>query len=163
MSRPIVRDGIALVGAAAILFLAGWLDGQVFRDIQRGVSRFFDYGLVSWTLPLGYLMVAASVIAVVGLAVWSKSLLVGVVYAAVGAFFAFLFTLTWLFATEINGVPPVLPQPLVVVISRIWLWGAEGPLNAVSIIGAAMLLAGLASIALVVWRRVTTPREPQGT
>ncbi len=161
MSQRIVRDGIALIGAAAILVAAGWLDTHVFREIQRGVSNSFDYSTLAWALPFGYLMVAVAVVAVAGLAAWARSLLVGVVYAVVGAFFAFLFTITWLFASEINGVQPILPRPLATIIGDMWTWGAEGPLQAMSIIGAGMLLAGLASIAFVVFRRAGRASETE--
>lgn len=161
MPHRIVRNGIALVGAAAILLLGGWLDGQVFPEIQRREASTFDISLISWALPLGYLMVAASVIAVASLAAWARSLLVGVTYAVVGAFFAFLLTITWRLAAEINGVPAVLPRPLAAIVGDISFWGARGPLNALSTTGAGMLLAGLVSIALVVRRRVTSPPGPR--
>lgn len=115
-----VRAAMALVAAAAILMFAGWLDGQVFRDIERRQSVEFSITLITWALPFGYLAVAAGVLAVVILAWWARSILVGIAYAVVG---------------------------------RISFWGAEGPLNALSTIGAGMLLAGLAIIALAARRR----------
>ena len=148
-----VRAAMALVAAAAILMFAGWLDGQVFRDIERRQSVEFSITLITWALPFGYLAVAAGVLAVVILAWWARSILVGIAYAVVGAFFGFLVTINWQFAAEINGAPSVLPQPLATIVGRIWFWGAEGPLNALSTIGAGMLLAGLAIIALAARRR----------
>ena len=160
MADRFARAGIALVAAAGILVLAGWLDGQVFVEIRRREASTFDISQLAWTLPVGYVAVAAGVLAVTGLALWSRSLLVGVAYALVGAFFAFLFTIVWQFSASINGAPPVLPPPIAQLVGTLDAWGAQGPLNAWSIIGAGMLLAGLATISRVV--RGRTAARPLG-
>ena len=159
VSDRFARAGIALVAAAGILVLAGWLDGQVFVEIRRQEAASFDPGQLAWTLPVGYLAVAAGVLAVTGLALWSRSLLVGVAYMLVGTFFAFLFTIVWQFSAEINGAPPVLPRPVAQLVGNLDAWGAQGPLNAWSVIGAGMLLAGLATISRVVRRRAARRRS----
>ena len=159
MANRVARAGIALVAAAGILVLAGWLDGQVFVGIRRQEATSFDPGQLAWTLPFGYLAVAAGVLAVTGLAQWSRSLLAGIAYALVGAFFAFLFTIVWQFSAEINGAPPVLPRPIAQLVGTLDAWGAQGPLNAWSVIGAGMLLAGLATIARVVRGRTADLRS----
>ncbi len=63
------------------------------------------------------LVAAAGVLAVTSLARWSRSLLVGIAYALVGAFVAFLFTFVWQFSALINGAPPVLPRPIAQLVS----------------------------------------------
>ena len=158
MSDRFARAGIALIAAAGILALAGWLDGQVFLEIRRREASTFDISQLAWTLPLGYLAVAAGVVAVAGLARWSRSLLVGVAYTLVGAFFAFLFTIVWQFSAQIDGAPPVLPRPVAQLVSTLDAWGAQGPLHAWSVVGAGMLLAGLATISRVVRRRAAARR-----
>ena len=42
-----VRAAMALVAAATILMFAGWLDGQVFRDIERRQSVEFSITLIT--------------------------------------------------------------------------------------------------------------------
>ena len=157
MADRFARAGVALVAAAGILVLAGWLDGQMFVEIRRQEAASFDPGQLAWTRPVGYLAVAAGVLAVTGLARWSRSLLVGIAYALVGAFFTFLFTIVWQFSASINGAPPVLPRPIAQLVSTLDAWGAQGPLNAWSIVGAGMLLAGLATILRVVRGRTADP------
>ena len=159
MADRFARAGVALAAAAGILVLAGWLDGQVFVEIRRQEATSFDPSQLAWTLPVGYLAVAAGVLAVTGLALWSRSLLVGIAYALVGAFFTFLFTIVWQFSAAINGAPPVLPRPIAQLVGTLDAWGAQGPLNAWSIVGAGMLLAGLATILRVVRGR-TAARRP---
>ncbi len=80
-----------------------------------------------------------------GLAWRSGSLAVGTVYAVVGAFFAFLPVLLFDLGAQVNDTPPVLPQLIADAVGQVYL-RVEGPLNAVVIIGAGMLVAGLAVI-----------------
>jgi hypothetical protein len=136
------RAAIAILVAGAILVLAGWLDGNVIRDIRRQASATFDPNGLALALSLGSLAVAGAVL-LLGVLAWrSHSALVGAAYAIVGAFFAVLPVILWRVASHINGTPPLLPQPIAQAVSQIYDW-SEGPLNAVGTIGAGMLLVGL--------------------
>lgn len=136
------RAAIAILVAGAVLFLAGWLDGSVMRDIQRHASATFDLNGLSLALSLGSLGVAGCVLLLGALAWRSHSALVGAAYALGGAFIAFLPVILWRFATQVNDTPPLLPKPIAQAVSQIYSWSA-GPLNAFGTIGAGMLLVGL--------------------
>ena len=89
------------------------------------------------------------------LAWWARSLLVGLAYVLVGAFFAFLVAFVWTIAAQVNDAPSVLPEPIAVFLSQVYLHAESGPLNADAIIGAGMLLIGLTTI-----RQVLRSRAP---
>ena len=130
------RPVIALLVAPAVLFLAGWFDRNVVRDV---VQTFDTDRLLA--LPLGSLAVAGSVL-LLGVLAWrSHSALVGATYALVGAYLAFQPVIVRL-AAQINDTPPMLPQPIAQAVSWIYFW-SFGPLNAVNTIGAGMLLVGV--------------------
>jgi hypothetical protein len=136
------RGAIPILVAGPVLYLAGWLDGSVIRDVQRQTGATFDPSGLALALSLGSLAVAGSVL-LLGVLAWRSHLaLVGVVYALVGAFFAFLLVINWRFAAQINDTPPVLPEPIALAVNQIYFWSA-GPLNAVETIGAGMMIVGL--------------------
>ena len=141
MSKPI-RATIAIVAAGAALLFAAWFDSTVMLDIQAQGRAMFDSTGFALALSLGSLAVAGAVLLLAVLAWRSQSALVGTVFAVVGAFFAFLPAILWQFAAEHNDVPAVLPQPIAQAVTDIYI-RSTGPLNAVVIIGAGMLLAGL--------------------
>jgi hypothetical protein len=119
------------------------------RETQAQVSRTFDVGPVLPIRALGYLLVAGGSLAIGAIAWRLRSLSLGIAYIVVGTFFAFLDTLTWKLAAEINGATPVLPQPVASSIADIYLW-QNGLLNAVPIIGAATLVGLAVVVAIVV-------------
>ena len=91
-------------------------------------------------------MISGAVLLLALLAWRSRSVVVGVGYALVGMFFAFLM---WVWTTPAgthNDAPPVLPEPIVAAVSWV-VRESVGPLNAVGIIGGGMLIAGVAVIA----------------
>jgi len=151
---------VALVAGVALLGFIGWLDGTVMLDAQRDNARFFRASSFALALSLGYLVVAAGVL-VVGLVVrWAQSLWVGIGYATAGAVFTFLGAIYTGPAGSVVGEQPLLPAPIVQVVANVYTWSA-GPLGAVGIIGAAMLLAGLVTIGLEVrGRRTTASPQP---
>jgi hypothetical protein len=65
--------------------------------------------------------------------------------------------LVWTFATTTNDTPPVLPEPIATLLGNIYFETSSGSLNAVGTIGAAMLIAGGAS--LVRWSRARAVPE----
>jgi hypothetical protein len=160
MSRSSARKLAAIVGAGAILVVVGWLDTVVIVGISRSASQTFDPFGISWAMSVGYLIVAGAVLAIALLARWVRSVFVGAIYVLVGAFLVFLAPLNWEWAATINGAAPVLPGPIVTVVSNAYLYGEQGPLNAVAIIGAAMLLVGASSIAFGLRTRPATPPHP---
>jgi hypothetical protein len=156
------QTAVAILVAAGILWLAGWLDGSVMRDIGQQEAATFDPTGLSLAYALGAVAVAGGVL-LLGVLAWrSHSALVGAAYVFVGAFFAFLPVLAWRFAAQINGAPPVLPGPIADAVGQIDFW-SNGPLNAVATVGAGMLLVGLLVVgrsirARMVRRRATEPR-----
>lgn len=136
------RAAIPILVAGTVLFLAGWLDGRVMRDIQRQQAATFDLTWLSLAMSLGSLAVAGSVL-LLGVLAWrSHSALVGAAYVLVGAFLAFLPLINLRFTAQINDTSPVLPEPIVEAVSQIFFRSA-GPLDAVGTIGAGMLVVGL--------------------
>lgn len=157
------RKLVALAAAIAVLVIAGWLDTVVVVGIQRRYEQTFDISLFAWALSIGYLIVAAAVLAIALLARWAKSVLVGLVYAVVGAFLVLLFPMIWLGAVGLNGAPPFLPEPIATLVNDAYLYGEQGPLNAVAIIGAGMLIVGIVSIAYAFRHRASaTPVGVEG-
>ena len=152
------QAAIAIVVAAAVLWLAAWLDGTVMRDIQRQAAASFDETGLELAYSLGSLAVAGSVL-LLGVLAWrSPSALVGVAYILVGGFFAFMPVIVFPFAAQINGAPPLLPGPIADAVGQIY-FSSFGPLNAVATVGAGMFVVGLLVVgralrARVVGRRV---------
>jgi hypothetical protein len=170
VSRQSTRKLVALLGAAAVLVIADWVDTVMVTGIRLSSGQTFDVSQMEWALPFGYLTVAAGGLAIVLLARWAQSVLVGLVYALVGAFFAFLFPIIWLWAAGVNGATPVLPGPIVTFLTDVYINTEQGSLNAVAIIGAGMLLVGLASIGYALRNRASPapggaerPRESEAS
>lgn len=69
-------------------------------------------------------------------------MLVGSLYAVVGGFFLFLPLITWLIGTQVNDTPPPAPSPIPEVLGRLSIW-MNGPLDAVVVVGAGMVVCGL--------------------
>lgn len=136
------RAVVAILVAAAVLWLAGWLDGTVMRDVQRQEAATFDPTGFVLAYSLGSLAVAGGVL-LLGVLAWrSRSALVGATYVVLGGFFAFMLVTNWWFAAQINGAPPLLPGPIADAVSQVYLW-SYGPLNAVATVGGGMFLVGL--------------------
>lgn len=142
MSR-IGRTLAALAGAAAFLVIAAWFDTVFLRDALRRGAATFDASGSSAVLVLGSLLVAGSALSVWVLAARARSVVVGSAYAVVGGFLLALPWLVWNFAAQTNDRPPVMPEPLLTVVSEIYARTSGGSLNAVGTTGAAMLAAGV--------------------
>lgn len=154
MRRRSTRNVIAIVGAGLVLGLVGWLDTVVVEGIRQRSSQTFDITGIAWALPFGYLAIAGGGAAIVLLARWAQSVTVGLVYALGGAFLVFLFPILWFWAASVNGAAPLLPGPIATFVNEVYAHAESGPLNAVAILGAAMLLAGLATIGSALRHRV---------
>jgi hypothetical protein len=143
--RPLVAALVALLA----LVIAYWLDSGVLFDAHIRADLTYDpVPLVDLT-ALVHLLTAAGVVAIVVAGWRSRSMVVGIGYAAVGAFLVFLPPLIWSYASSVNGAPPVLPQWIA---NLLWSWDSpieKGPTGAVYVLAAAMLLTGLGVIGSV--------------
>ena len=156
MSPKSMRKVVAIAAAAAIIGIAGWLDSVWLMGNQRTSQATFDVSQLFWSQASAYLLVAGAVLLIGLLARWARSATVGLVYALVGAFLAFLSPIVWTWAASINGADPILPAPIVSFVSFVYPV-EQGPVNAVAIIGAAMLLVGIASIISAIRDRAAAP------
>lgn len=149
MSQSLQRILVALFGAAAVLIVAAWIDAVLLHSILVTGGTAFGEVPTSIALPVGYLLVIAGVLVIARLAGSARSRLVEIVYVVVGVFWDFLFTLVWtVAAVSANAAPPVLPDPLASAIGQTYTATEEGPLHAVALIGAAMVVAGASRLAL---------------
>ena len=139
---------VAILGAAIVLVVAAWYDTDPDGSGHADQGSTFDVTQTKFALPVGYLIVATGVLIVALVTRRADSRLVDVVYVAVGGFLTLLFTLVWTLAATINGAPPVLPDPLASLMDQAYTTAETGTLNAVAIIGAAMLVVGLADLGI---------------
>jgi hypothetical protein len=138
---------LALAGAAVIIAIARWFDRDVISGIQQRAGADFDPTPAVVATSLGYLVIAAGALLIVFLARRAAYPEVGVLYAAGGAFLTFLVPLTW-FLTVHGNSPAILTGPVADFLDS--LWTEQGPLGAVPILGAVMLLVGLLAIGSIV-------------
>jgi hypothetical protein len=161
VSRQSIRKLVSLVAAGVIVVCAGWFDTVVLVGLQHRASQLFDPLPYVWATSLGFVVLAGAVLAVTLLARWAHSGVVGLVYVLVGGLLVFVGPLIWLGADGLNSAPPFLPGPLATMVDDIYLYGEQGALNAVAIIGATMLLVGLASVGSAL--RPRAPAVPSPT
>ncbi len=127
MSQRMARTLLALVVGGTVLVALAWFDHAFLAGVRKEAERSFgasDYGVLE---SIGTIAVAGGVMLLGVLAWWSGSLLVGIAYAVVGAYFAFQMTLLT------NGILSLEDY-------------YPGPINAAATVGAGMLLAGLIAI-----------------
>jgi Flp pilus assembly protein TadB len=142
---------MALAGAVLILVTTVWFDNTVMRGAAQSAQATFGQSGLGVMIAAWSMMIAGSVL-LVGLLAWrAPSVVVGIAYAVVGGFLVALPWIVSTFATQVNDVPPVLPEPLLSVVSEISFLTRGSSMNAVGTIGAAMLIAGV--VALVRWQR----------
>jgi hypothetical protein len=150
------RTALALVAAAVALVAITWFDTTVVHDAAQQGAQAFDHSQYALFASLGTVASAGAVLLLALLAWWSRSAAVGVLYAAVGAYFAFQLWIWMNLAGQRNDTPPMLPYPLDSAVNHIHL-ATAGPLNAVGIIGAGMLIAGVAVITRSLRERTGSP------
>ncbi len=150
MSRTLM-NAAAVAGAAMVLVLAVWIDTSVFPAAQQQSAATFDLSGVVTLSSVGSVAVAGGCLAVAWLGSRAAPV-VGLLYVVVGGFLALLPWLTITFAAQVNGEPPVAPEPLAQALSEIYS-RTQGPLNAVGVIGGAMLLGGLVGATASLRRR----------
>jgi hypothetical protein len=145
---------VALATAAIVLVLVAWFDNTLMSEARRHAAATFDVSGVGAMTALGSLLVAGSILLVGTLAWRAASVVVGLAYVLVGGFFVALPWLVWNLATTKNDVPPVLPEALASALGNIY-FSTSGSLNGAGTIGAAMLIAGVATLARW-WRGAAT-------
>jgi hypothetical protein len=141
---------VALAAAAIVLVIAAWFDNTFIRSALREAQSTFNMAGFARLVALGSLLVAGSVLLLGTLAWRAASVVVGLAYIVFGGFFVALPWLVMNLASGTNDGLPVLPESLASALTSIW-YSTTGSLNAVGTIGAAMLIAGVASI--VPWWR----------
>ena len=150
MSR-VGRTVMTLVVAAIALVIVAWFDNTLMGDAQQQVQARADVAGLGLMSALGSLLVAGFVL-VLGVLAWrSASVVVGLVYVVVGAFFA---AQLWLWWNVASAGSDVLPEALAVPLRNLFhtSTGGSASLNDVATIGGAMLIAGV--VALARWWRV---------
>jgi len=135
-----------LVAAAlpiVVLLLAQWFDAtqlQHYRDEETtsfpGSAAALFYGVAA-----AHILTPAAILALALAGWWSRSAVIGAAYVVVGGLIAFSPALNWAFATGVNGTP------IANLFSEIFFDTAQGLTAAVTTIGGAMFLVGLALIA----------------
>lgn len=156
LGRELVAAAVALLD----LLIAHWFDAGVLADAWVRGSANFDHSSF-WTLmPIAHLLTAAGVVALVLAAWWSRSLIVGVGYAIVGGIVVFLPAIFVAVAISVDGAPTLAPEPIATMLTTWFLTITTGETGAVSTLGAAMLLSGLAVIGAPLRPSRATVAEP---
>ena len=136
-----MRLGMALVAPVAIALLVAWFDGRVLLADQQRAVDYAEMDPLALSMPAGYLLAMAGVLAMAFLSRWEPSALVGIAYAVGGVVLAFALPLTVITPKE---------------------WSARGPAHLVSVVGAGMLLVGLGALVTAARRRAESEqRQPQ--
>jgi uncharacterized membrane protein YhaH (DUF805 family) len=92
-------------------------------------------------LAAAHILTPAAILALALAGWWSRSAVIGAAYVVVGGLIAFSPALNWAFATGVNGTP------IASLFSETFFDTAQGLTAAVTTIGGAMFLVGLALIA----------------
>jgi hypothetical protein len=151
------RAASALVAAAVVLTFMAWFDTTAIRDAAQQAAQDFDSRPYAIVASIGTLMTGGSVLLLAVLAWRSRSVPVGVIYALVGGYFVFQAPI-WmnLASASSDGSQAPLPGPLINVVNSLAM-ASVGQLNAVGVIGAGMLVAGVAVIASRLRERTGSP------
>lgn len=146
MRSQLARWGGAVLAPLAFLVASAWWGGRVIELQQRqGVT--FEIDGLFWATSLGYLLAATGALVVFAVCLWARSRLVALAYVAVGAFVLFDQPLAWAYGAQINNAPPIAPAPVVTILNETFRRLESGPVGAAQVVGAAMLLGGLAELA----------------
>lgn len=142
MSRT--ADLSAVVGAATIVAAAAWLDASVVADAQREGARTFQMAGPTTLTAVATIVVAGGCLAVGWLGSRAAPL-VGLAYALIGGYFALEPALIVTLAADRNGGPAILPDPMPSAMFDVYS-RTVGPIDAVGLVGGAMLIVGLVAI-----------------
>lgn len=138
-----MRDRTAITALIAVPVAAAWFDTVVMGNAAMYSVGFGDDSRISGVLTIGYVALASACLLVGWLGSRASSV-VASLYAPVGGFLALL---PWLYITLSPRTDDAAPPrgQIVQVIDDLWL-RTHGPLDAVGVIGGAMLVAGLVAI-----------------
>ena len=146
MANRQVRLVVGLVTPFVALWLANWFDGQFVFDARQTAARSFDVEGAMVASDVGMFATAVLSLAVALVAWWSRSRLVAVVDIVLGGFYGFLLALEAFLALRINGAPAFAPEPLATFIDNRYGEVMLGSMGSVEIVGAAMFVAGIATL-----------------
>ena len=134
MAADTRRTVVALVGGAVAVIVAGWYDAYVVPNLRSGPDPNLGgaLGANAVAVGAGYVAVAASIVILALLVRRTHSRTVDVVYVVAGAGMAVVGPMTWAPAADITGAPP---------------------LNALAVLGLALLLIGLGDLRGALWVR----------
>jgi len=127
------RVVVALMIGFAVFAAMTWFDNSLLVDARRQASADFDASIFGILWSLGAIAVAASALAIGGLAWWSQSWIVGVIFLVFGAVFALVPIIV---LRQGSPAPGWLND----------LFLGMGPMSAMIILGAAMVVSGVAAI-----------------
>jgi hypothetical protein len=127
---------VAIVPAGLVLLGLAWFDSVVLGSGDDAPAV-----LVS----LGALLVAVSVLLLGAIGWASRSRIVGGIYVVAGSVIALLPVITHVVGTVPAGGTPLLPESLMWPILMLRI--GAGPLEAVTVAGAAMAISGIAGLA----------------
>jgi hypothetical protein len=141
----------AILGALMVLLVAGLVDGMLLTAVQ------LDGTATALVRILGDFVIASGVLLLGFIARSPRSRLVSLFYLVVGGSVTLLFVIDVAFVGPVDQFfPASFPASAVHDLDQAL---GRGPLNAVAIIGIAMLLIGLAGIVVAV-RAQTPPPGP---
>jgi hypothetical protein len=157
MSNRRSRLLVAALAPLVLIAIASWYDGTLLRDLRQTASATFDSGGLVFAMSIAHLLTVAGAVTVVGLSLWAHSRALGVAYALAGALLLFAASLAMVFATSVNGAPPIAPEPVVRFLGDLWDLAVPGQTGAVQTIAAAAVLAGVVEIGRSVTREGKAP------
>jgi hypothetical protein len=137
------------------MWAAAWFDGNVVTEAVIQAGRNYDFAPVSLAYSIAALIAMGGGLAVAAVAWWVRDRIVGLAYLVVGGFVLFDGFLVATFATSVNGASTAAPQPIARFLTQVW-FSTTGRSNAALVVAAAMVLAGIGSLALA-GRDRTTP------
>ena len=146
MASRQVRLIVGLVAPLVALWLANWFDGQFVADAGIEAGRSFDIGQEMYATNVGLFATAALVLAVAAVILWSQSRIVAVFCIVLGGFYAFLPALEALLALRVNDDAPSAQEPVATFINARFAEVISGTIGSVYVVGAALLLAGVAAL-----------------
>lgn len=150
---------LALAGGAIALVLTAWFDSVLVANTLQNTAATSDMGRNGLMLALDSVVAVGAVLLLAALAWRSRSILVGAAYTVVGAYFALQTWVLWTFASRVNDTPPVLPALLTRAVSDLYRWTEGGPVHAIGTVGAGMLIAGIAVLAMRLRPRTASPAQ----
>ncbi len=145
-SRP-KRLAIAALVPFLALWIAAWFDGNVVSEAVRQAGSNYDFAPASLAYSAAYVIAMGGGLAVAAAAWWIRDVVVGLVYLVVGGFILMDGFLTVRLAIGINGAAPAAPEPIASLMNQLW-FSTMGQSNAALVVAAAMVFAGIGSMAL---------------